>query len=172
MRRKSELTMRFSFQHTIPLRNETVFAFFQKPERLALLHEDWSSLRLLQHEPYVRLGGETWVEVMFAGFVPIVLGFRHTILQAPVRFGEETIHGPFSRFTHIHEFEPQVGHTIVRDVLDVRLPWQYGGEAGVRRLVAPEIRRTFHFRAQTLERLATDGALQRCALETMRQIER
>ena len=166
MGRKSESTMRFSFEQTIPVASEIVFAFFQRPERLELLHADWPSLRLLQYEPCVRLGGEVWVEVMFAGFVPIVLAFRHTTLQSPVRFGEETIHGPFCRFTHVHEFEPRFGQTVIRDFLDIRLPWHYGGEANIRRLVAPKIMRIFHFRAQTLSRLAADGTLERCALET------
>lgn len=114
---------------------------------------------MLHHEDQVRVGRETWVEVTVAGFIPMVLGFRHTLFQPPIRFGEELIHGPFSRFTHIHEFLPWDGNSMVRDLLEVCLPWHYGGEAGMRRAIAPAIRRMFQYRAQTLVRLAKEGTL-------------
>src|SRR5689334_18630179 len=97
-------TMYLCFEHIVPVSRDSVFRFFQNPARLELLHAGWSKVRLLHHENQVRIGAETWVEVTVAGFIPMVLGFRHTLFEPPVRFGEEAIHSPFSRFTHIHEF--------------------------------------------------------------------
>ena len=156
--------MHFSFEHTVPLLRETVFAFFENPERLKLLHAGWPRIRLLHHETQVRVGTETWVEVTVAGFVPMVLGFRHILFEPPIRFGEAAIHGPFSRFIHIHEFGPRNGKTVVRDLLEVCLPWHYGGEILMKRSVAPAITRMFHNRAEAMTRLACDGTVARCAL--------
>src|SRR5262245_27033033 len=153
--------MRFCFAHTVPVRREQVFAFFEDPSRLEVLHSGWSRIRLLHHHNQVQVGNETWVEAMIAGFIPVVLGFRHTLFDPPLRFGEESIHGPFSRFIHIHEFIAGEGNTVVRDVLDVCLPWHYGGEAVMRRGMAPTIRRMFHKRAEALLRLIDDGSLTR-----------
>jgi ligand-binding SRPBCC domain-containing protein len=154
--------MRFCFEHVVTLPREQVFAFFENPERLGLLHAAWSKIRLLHHECQVRVGAETWVEVTVGRFLPLVLGFRHFAFERPVSFGEEAIHGPFSRFIHVHEFVDQGRQTMVRDVLEVRLPWHYGGEIVMKRGVAPAIRRMFRKRAEALGRLVSDGTVERC----------
>jgi ligand-binding SRPBCC domain-containing protein len=155
--------MRFSFDHTVSEPRERLFAFFENPERLEGLHAGWSTVRLLHGEPQVRVGAETWIEITTAGFIPMVVGFRHTLFEPPTRFGEEAIHGPFSKFTHVHEFLAGNGNTTVRDVLELCLPWYYGGESAIRHGVAPVIRRMFHCRAEALTSLAQNGTLTSCA---------
>jgi hypothetical protein len=90
--------MNFCFENRVPLDRETVFAFHQNPARLELLHAGWSATRVLAHAGNVHVGAETWIKVTLAGFLPLVLGFRHTVCEPPFRFGEEQMHGPFSRF--------------------------------------------------------------------------
>ena len=155
--------MRFCFEHVVPVAPEKVFGFFENPERLEVLHAGWSRVRLLHHETRVRVGAETWIEATIAGCVPMVLGFRHMLFEPPVRFGEEAIHGAFSRFIHIHEFSARDGNTVVRDVLEVCLPLHYGGEVAMRHVVAPILRRMFKNRAEALLRLAENGSLARGA---------
>jgi ligand-binding SRPBCC domain-containing protein len=158
--------MRFCFEHTVPLPRETVFAFFENPERLELLDAGWSRVRLLRHEKQVRVGAQTWIEVMLAGFVPMVLGIRHTIFEPPFRFGEESFHGLFSKFVHIHEFHDCGRGTVVRDLLDIQLPPHYGGQTTMRLVVSPLVIRMFQFRARALTRLASAGIVARCASQT------
>jgi ligand-binding SRPBCC domain-containing protein len=133
--------MHFCFEQSVGLEREGIFAFFENPGRIALLHEGWSKVRLLKHEAKVRVGAELWVEVTLAGFIPMVLGFRHYLFEPPVRFGEKAIHGPFSRFVHIHEFVIKEGETVVRDLLEVRLPWHYGGAMSTKHIVGPGLTR-------------------------------
>jgi len=157
--------MHFIFEHILPLPRESLFAFFGKPEHLPLLHAGWSKIRLLQHETQVRVGAETWVELTLARFIPMVLGFRHFLFEPSYRFGEEAIHGPFSKFVHIHEFRPQNGSTVVRDLLDLEvcLPWNYGAETTMNYCVASAVKRMFRHRAEALTRLASDGTMAGCA---------
>jgi len=163
------MAMKFCFERAIQLPRETVFAFHLKPACLALLHSGWSQLRVLKHESEVRVGGETWVEHTVAGCLPVALGYRHTRCDPPLRFAEVLIHGPFSRFTHVHEFEEHKGQTLVRDLLDVEWPWQFGGSLVLTRLVAPSIVRVFRNRGEALERLTRNGTIQRCAAEQILQ---
>ena len=155
--------MKFSFEQTIPLPRRTVFGFFQNPASLAVLHEGWSPLRLLKHETQISVGCETWVEQRIAGFVPVVLGFRHTLFEPPLRFAEQLIHGPFSKFHHLHEFLEDGAKTQVRDLLDVEWPWQFGGRLVLNQLLGPSIAKMFRSRAQAMERLSRDGTVERCA---------
>lgn len=159
--------MRFCFEHTVPLARDKVFAFFEDPERLELLHAGWSKVRLLHCETQVRVGAEAWMEVSVAGLIPMVLGFRHILVEPPVRFGEQLIHGPFSRFIHIHEFASESGKTVVRDFLEICLPWHYGGHYVMERAVGPAIRQMFRNRANALRRLVDEGTVARCSSRRM-----
>jgi ligand-binding SRPBCC domain-containing protein len=155
--------MNLCFETHVPVSRDKVFRFFQNPARLEVLHAGWPRVRVLHHENQVRIGAQTWVEVTLGGCIPIVLGFRHTLFESPVRFGEVAIHGPFSKFTHVHEFTERDGMTVVRDLLEVCWPWCYGGKAVLRYSVVPAIRRMFQHRAEVLIRLANNGSLTHCA---------
>jgi ligand-binding SRPBCC domain-containing protein len=151
--------MQLRFEQYIEQPAPVLFAFHADPRNLGVLLDSWPGFRLLHLSGHIRPGAQTWVEQMIAGFIPLVMAFRHTIYEPPHRFAEELFHGPFRRFAHIHEFEPSGSGTIVRDLLDIQLPWYYGGETGVRLGVAPAFRRFFAFRHQALQRLVARGAL-------------
>lgn len=151
------------FEHIVPVPLETVFAFFDKPANLAVLHRGRRSFRLLWYEDRVRVDGEIWVEEMIGGFVPVVLGLRHTVYEPPVRFSESLIHGPFARFDHLHEFVGRNDGTLIRDLLEIELPLLFGGEFAVRAILAPQVRRLFRFRQRSLELLAQSGVISQCS---------
>ena len=151
--------MRFHFEQAIELARTTLFAFHENPANLETLHRGWSNFRLIRHDGGIRQGNRTWVEVTMAGILPVVLGFEHTLYEPPRRFGEELIHGPFRKLSHVHEFEEVNSTTIVRDFLDVELPWIYGGEAAMTRLVAPILNRIFKQRGASLANLAKNNAI-------------
>ena len=151
--------MRFCFEQHVRLPIEVVFGFFQNPSRLEELYEGRPRIRLLHYEKQVRIGAQTWVEACVARCIPVVLGFRHHRYEAPVRFGEEAVHGPFSKFVHLHEFEVRAGGTLMRDLLEICLPWYYGGEWAMRRIVAPMINQMFAKRGGMLNRLVERGVL-------------
>ncbi len=149
--------MQLRFEQTIDVPRKAVFAFHENPEHLRLLHQSRADFRLLHSDGSVRPGNTVWFETLIAGILPIVLGFEFTWYEPPFRFGERLIHGPFQRFTHLHEFEEVAGGCCVRDILDVALPLQYGGELTMRRLIAPAFERAFSLRAHALTQLAQDG---------------
>jgi ligand-binding SRPBCC domain-containing protein len=151
--------MKFRFERLIALPRSTVFAFHNDPAHLALLHRGQRAFRLLHHDGNPGVGSRTWFEINVGGILPVVLGFQHTCYDPPHCFGEQLIHGPFSRFSHMHEFDEVDGGTLVRDLLDVELPWYYGGELSMKTLVAPLLQRAFTFRGDALERLASTGAI-------------
>ncbi len=154
--------MELLFEHHIDLARDAVFAFHENPAHLELIMADWRPFRLLHHDGSIAPGSEVWVEENALGWIPVALGFRSDVYEPPHRFGEQLIHGPFSRFTHVHEFEAHgPGRTIVRDRLDVRLPWQYGGALAMERIAAPRLRRAFALRGRNLQRLAADGTITR-----------
>jgi ligand-binding SRPBCC domain-containing protein len=163
--------MRFVFQQWIDAPREVVFAFFRNPRCLPLLHVKEKHIHVLRHESDVRVGAETWAEVTVLGMLPVILGFRHELFEPPARFGESLIHGPFTKFRHVHAFRECLGGTEITDELEVELPWHYGGEMGVRFLVAPGMTRSFAARRRELIELAKGGELPRRAAENLELLE-
>lgn len=153
--------MRFCFEQVIDLPRAVVFAFFENPENLELVHCGWSVFRVIQHDGRIHPGCRMWVESTVAGIMPVILGFEHTIFEPPRRFGESLIHGPFKLFTHIHEFDEVDGGTRVRDLVEVELPWCYGGKLATRAIVAPILRRAFECRQAALLQLSRTGEVAR-----------
>jgi ligand-binding SRPBCC domain-containing protein len=47
---------------------------------------------------------------------------RITALEAPHRFVDEQVRGPFARFRHEHRFEPSAGGTRMVDEIEFRAP--------------------------------------------------
>jgi ligand-binding SRPBCC domain-containing protein len=48
---------------------------------------------------------------------------RITELEAPARFVDEQVRGPFRRFRHEHRFEPRGGGTVMTDVIAFDAPF-------------------------------------------------
>lgn len=151
--------MEFRFEHLVSIPRETLFRFYENPAHLSLLHADLPDFRMLHHEGTIRPGAVIWVEQTIAGCIPLVMGFRHFVYEPPGLFGEEMIHGPFSTFKHIHEFEQVGDATRVRDRLEISLAWPYGGELGTRLFAAASIRSLFAYRSRALQHLADSGEL-------------
>lgn len=152
--------MKLEFERHIALPAPTLFSFGANPANLALLHEGLAPVRLIRHDGAVTPGRQTWVEAAVAGFLPIAMGFEHFLYEPPLRFGDRMIHGPFKRFEHVHEFAPVEDGTLMRDHLQVELPWWYGGDLAMRLLVAPMMRRMFRQRGEAMVRLARSGAIE------------
>ena len=118
---------------------------------------------MIHHDGRLHQGGRTWFETTVAGILPIVIGFENIVYEPPHRFAERLIHGPFSKFTHIHEFDEVGPETVVRDLLEVQLPWHYGGEAAMKVFVARTLRRAFRYRSAALLESVRAGSTSRCS---------
>ncbi len=149
--------MHFHFEQIVPLPQSTVFAFHEDAEHLGLLHREWAAFRMIRHCG-LRPGCETWFEVNFARIMPVALGFEQIQYQPPHCYSEKLIHGPFRKFCHLHEFEAVDSGTAVRDLLEITLPWYYGGEWAMRFLIAPVIEQAFLLRGEALLKWAQSNA--------------
>jgi ligand-binding SRPBCC domain-containing protein len=150
--------MRLRFQVSVPVDLATVFKFHEDPAHLALLLKGRESFRLLRHDGSIAPGSMTWVQETIATLVPVTMGFRHTLLEPPRGFTEEMVHGPFERFVHVHQFAESKKGTEVIDILELSLPWHYGGELVTRRFVAPVIQKVFEHRHAALRRVLCASA--------------
>jgi ligand-binding SRPBCC domain-containing protein len=150
--------MYLEFEHTFDMSAAELFAFHENPANLALLLRGWPMSRVVRHAGHIHLGAVTVVQERVGPFW-VSMTFEHFLDEPPRRFGERLERGPFSKFEHIHEFVPAGSRAILRDRLEVSVPWYLGGWLTMKLLVAPKLRRFFAYRHAELERLIQEGAV-------------
>lgn len=148
--------MRFVHEQFIPLPRDRVFAFHENPANLALIQQAGPRFELLSHGQNLQPGSQTWVKVYTLGVIPMRMGFEHFIYQPPGLFGERMIHGPLRTFEHRHWFEERDAGTLLRDEIEVALPWYLGGEVVTRCFIGPMLHQVFSARGQSLLKLAEE----------------
>lgn len=150
--------MKLSFEHVFDVAAADLFLFHENPQNLAVFLNGWPTFRMISSDGHIRVGSITRVQERI-GPVWIPMTFEHFLYEPPRRFGERQVRGPFTRLEHVHEFESTSSGTILRDSLDVVLPWYLGGSLAMRWFVAPKFRRFFAFRHAELDRLLKAGKL-------------
>jgi ligand-binding SRPBCC domain-containing protein len=144
------------FAQSVAAPRESLFEFHANPANLALLLEGWDGFALLSHDAGIRPGSRTHLRQTMGPWA-FAMTFEHFLCEAPIRFGERQVRGPFARFEHVHTFTPDAAGTTIVDEVDFATPWWLGGPLADRFIVAPKLRRFFEFRRGAYQRLATEG---------------
>ncbi|MCC7397574.1 MAG: SRPBCC family protein [Planctomycetes bacterium] len=83
---------------------------------------------------------------------------RITAFDRPRHFRDSMVSGVFSRFDHDHEFVPQGGATLVRDIFDFTSPWGPLGRLADALMVTRHMRRFLARRMRDLKEIAESDA--------------
>jgi len=150
--------VKLSFEHVFDVAAADLFLFHEKPQNLAVFLNGWPTFRMIANDGHIRVGSITRVQERI-GPVWIPMTFEHFLYEPPRRFGERQVRGPFKKLEHVHEFESTGSGTILRDSLEVVLPWYLGGRLVTRLFVAPKFRRFFAYRHAEMDRLLKAGKL-------------
>lgn len=144
----------YVFEQLYPVDRQRLFALHESPAVLPRL-QDPREFRLLSHPGHIRAGARVAVQNRVGPFW-LSFEFEHVLYEPPHRFGEELVRGPFRFLRHVHEFESRPEGTLIRDRLELALPWWLGGRLAERLVVGPRVRRTFRRRHEALARLLAD----------------
>lgn len=131
----------------LPQSPREVFAFFEDPRNLEAITPPWLRFRLLPPKPDVMRRGTLISYVLRIHRVPVLWVTRITEHDAPRRFVDRQLVGPYLKWVHTHTFEEENGGTRVRDRVDYA---HLGGPAVERRLVRPDLERIFEYRREAL----------------------
>jgi ligand-binding SRPBCC domain-containing protein len=139
----------------LPQQREKIFGFFSDPQNLDRLTPAWLHFEILTPPPLMGTGTLLDYRLRLHG---IPLRWRSEIIawEPPRRFVDRQIQGPYRLWIHEHLFQELRGGTLVSDKVEYAAP---GGVLVQKLLVAPDLRRIFHYRHQVLQQLF-DGASQ------------
>jgi len=140
----------FQSELWLPQSRDKVFAFFSDARNLDLITPPWLHFRTIT--PYSEEMGPGVVmdhRLRLHGF-PLRWRSKITAWDAPARFADEQIRGPYRLWIHEHRFEQRNGGTLVHD--DVRYAVLF--DFLIHRLfIRPQIDRIFAFRKNKLREI-------------------
>jgi ligand-binding SRPBCC domain-containing protein len=128
----------------------SVFPFFADARNLERITPLWLSFKILTPGAIeMRAGTIIDYRIRLHGF-PVLWRSEIAVWEAPFRFVDRQLRGPYRLWVHEHRFEERGGSTLVRDHVDYAVP---GGEIIRRFLVARDLDRIFEYRRCELARI-------------------
>ncbi|MBB76299.1 MAG: CDP-paratose 2-epimerase [Planctomycetaceae bacterium] len=142
-------------EQTLPGPRADVFAFFADAFQLERITPAWLHFAVLASRPLdIQTGTLIDYRLRLHG-LPLRWKTRIREWEPPFRFVDEQLKGPYRRWHHEHTFLEAGPDTLVRDIVDYRVP---GGVLIHSLFVKHDLRRIFHFRQAALSRLFHDCA--------------
>ncbi len=142
---------------TVPLPLERTFEFFSDARNLDMLTPPWVGFRILTPEPIdMRRGALIDYRIRIHG-IPIRWRTEITEWDAPHRFVDVQLRGPYQWWHHEHRFEPCKEGTRIIDEVEFRAPLYWISHPLI---VKRDVRRIFDYRTQALKRIL--GGIKEC----------
>ena len=134
----------------IPRSQEETFAFFSDARNLDILTPRWVGFKILTPTPIeMRAGALIEYQIRIHG-IPIRWRTEITEWEAPHRFVDLQLKGPYQWWHHEHRFESCKEGTRMIDEVEYRAPLHWISHP---LMVARDVRRIFDYRAEALERV-------------------
>ena len=137
-----------TFQRNVvlPVSCAEAFAWHERPGALQRLLPPWENIRVARASQGIKDGSQVEF-IHHLGPLPLRWIAEHRDYHHGHSFRDIQLHGPFTRWEHLHQFESQgTNQTLLTDHVEFQLP---GGAIGSRlghRLVDNLLQRMFHFR--------------------------
>lgn len=132
----------------VPLAIERVFDFFADARNLQRITPPFLRFIVLTPSPIDLKAGTLIDYRLRVRGIPLKWQSEISVWQPPHRFVDEQRRGPYRYWHHEHIFKSVEGGTLVRDEVTYETP---GGAIVNACLVAPDLRRVFEYRSQTLK---------------------
>jgi ligand-binding SRPBCC domain-containing protein len=143
---------RFVHESFIPAPPETVFAFHERPDALALLIPPFDKTQVIRPPAGLETGTEVVLRTrLFPGVWQTIVA-RHTDFRRGEFFEDTMVRGPFRRWRHRHVFEPHGQGCMLRDEIEYEPPLGWLGRLADPLLIRPRLRRMFEFRHEVTRR--------------------
>lgn len=149
------MTHELRCEQWLPVPLEEAWAFISSPRNLArITPQDMGfAIRDGADDGPIRPGQLITYTVRPLWGIPLRWVTRIPIVEAPFRFVDEQLHGPYAHWRHEHELVPEGDGTRMRDHVSYRLPLGPFGELFHPLLVEPKLRSIFAYRRSALERI-------------------
>ena len=136
----------------VPLAIGRAFAFFERPENLALITPPWLGFTILTPIPVSMQRGLAIDYRVRPMGVATRWRSRITEYDPPFGFRDEQEIGPYRRWDHRHRFREQEGGTVIEDLVLYEPPFGPIGALVNRLAIRPRLERIFDYRREQIGR--------------------
>ena len=144
---------RLERQQIVPRPRDEVFAFFADARNLEMLTPAFLNFRILSPLPLeIRSGTLIDYQIRLGG-LPMRWRTRIESFEAPLRFVDVQLSGPYRCWHHVHEFHDVSGGAKVLDRVTYVLPFGFLGSLAHRLVVRRTLERIFDYRQRRLAEL-------------------
>jgi ligand-binding SRPBCC domain-containing protein len=143
-------TYRLTSELRVPIPQNDVFVFFSDVHALKRITPPRMRVSILTPDP-IEMQQGALIDFGFRVFgLPMRWRSKIAVWEPPVRFVDEQVSGPYRFWRHVHTFEEIGGGTLIRDIVDYRVPL---GAIVHNLFVKRDLRRVFEYRSQQLSRI-------------------
>ena len=147
---------RLEREQFVPRSRDEVFAFFAEAQNLETLTPAFLNFRILSPLPLEMRSGTLIEYQICLGGLPMRWRTRIETFEAPIRFIDVQLSGPYRSWHHVHEFQDVPGGTQVNDRVTYTLPFGFLGALAHRLAVRRTLERIFEYRRQRLAEIFPD----------------
>jgi ligand-binding SRPBCC domain-containing protein len=149
--------LRLERQQFVPRPRDEVFAFFAEAQNLEMLTPAFLNFRILTPQPLDMRSGTLIDYRIRLGGIPMRWRTRIEMFDAPLRFVDVQLSGPYRYWHHLHEFQAAPGGTLVMDRVTYSLPFGFLGALAHWLFVRHALKRIFDYRQQRLAEVFPGG---------------
>lgn len=154
----------FTFRSRMPASAEAVYRFHAEPDALERLTPPWERARVVARTGGIEQpGSRVTLHVSVGPFSQDWIA-EHTACDPGKMFRDEMVSGPFRRWEHTHEFQPEsADSSILEDRVEYEVPWGWLGRRVAGNYIRRRLRRMFEWRhkvtSETLGARKREGKL-------------
>lgn len=137
----------------LPLARARVFGFFADVANLPRITPPWLHLRLRAAEPVTLAAGVEFDLTLRWRGVPLRWRTRIDAFDAPERFIDRQLSGPYLSWRHVHTFAATPTGTRMEDRVEYQLPWGPIGRLARALTVRRQLEEIFAYRERMVRHL-------------------
>ena len=141
----------------VPLPLPEAFAFFERPENLALITPSWLGFRLLTPPPIVMAAGLTLDYRVRVLEMPRRWRSRIAEYDPPHAFRDVQVIGPYRCWDHQHRFRAVADGTLIEDLVVYEPPLGPIGALLDRLVIRRQLAQIFDYRQRRIEAVLARG---------------
>jgi len=139
----------FKSEIWLPLQPEHLFSFFADAANLEAITPPWLRFKILTPAPIEMRDGTLIDYTLLIHGLPVKWRTRINGWQPPHVFVDEQLRGPYRKWIHQHTFDRVDGGTLMRDIVNYAVPFDFVVHSW---LVRPDIEKIFRYRSDHLRR--------------------
>lgn len=145
----------FSRETFLPIPLEQAWDFFSNPQNLSRITPKEMEFKVVTENLPSEISENLEIEYIVRPLLGVPLKWRSKIthVNAPYKFADEQLKGPYAYWFHEHTFEERDGGVLMKDKVTYAVPFGWLGQLVNMIMVKPKLAQIFDYRTAQIRKL-------------------